>query len=125
MTTIGVIYAVSRSAGESCFKCIEKILINYGERDYSLIFYEKNLDKYKKFEHDLNKLAILLKESLDKLVDKGAEVIVIAANSVHRAFKHLKKMMKTEAKYNNIVLLNIVEETIKECKKKVYKNFVF
>lgn len=119
MTTIGVIYAISHSAGEVCSNLIKEKAISNNLANIRVVYHEQKSDIYKQATSDTHKIALLLKESLDHLVNiEGAEIIVIAANSVHRAYTELKNMIQSETYADKINLLNIMDETTAVCAKR-------
>ncbi len=116
MKKIGIVYAISQLAGELCKKNIEKI----GGYDSSeVLTHGCSAEKYKLATNDLNKIANLVLQSIDDLQKRGAKVVIIAANSIHRAFSIIDEGVKT--KYSDITLISIVNESVKECIKRNYK----
>ena len=83
MKKIGIVYAISHAAGELCKK---HIIENSTCCSEDILFHECPAESYKKAANDLQKIANLIIQSIELLEKQGAEVIIIAANSVHRAF---------------------------------------
>lgn len=114
MKKIGIVYAISHAAGEHIKKQIAEI-----NKQSVVVFHECAASDYKSAANDLQKIATLLLKSIDELHRQGAEIIIIAANSVHRAFNIV--LEQTKKQYPSIELISIIDATLEEILNKKYK----
>lgn len=113
MRKIGIVYAISRAAGEHCKK--QFVLMGYSSSE--IVTHEYPADAYKAAANDIQQISKLVCHSIDKLVIQGAEVIVVAANSVHCAFEAIDRYVR--CKYSTTQVISIIESAIR---KAVYLN---
>jgi aspartate/glutamate racemase len=114
MKTVGIVYAISHTAGRLCSDAVTRHAEFLG-KTLTLCHHENPPELYKAAAKDLSGIAILLKSSIDDLVIRQkATVIIIAANSVHRAFNELQDQLRTTEYFNEIDLLNIVDVAVAE-----------
>lgn len=116
MKKIGIVYAISQSAGELC----KKHILENSSSDVEIITHESLSSKYKAAANDLQKISSLLITSIDYLQKNGSETIIIAANSVHRAFDFVNQYVKEQYPY--IQLISIVDTVVSEVFRKNYRN---
>lgn len=116
MKKIGIVYAISQIAGEHCKKQIEDAQI---DTPFDIVMHECPATEYKLAADDLKKIAGLVLKSISDLQMRGARVIIIAANSVHRAFGIIDEYLRRF--FPHVNLLSIVDVTVKECIRQKYK----
>lgn len=119
MKTIGIVFAISKEAGELCKKKIEALAFLAGIDSINIITHENKAEKYNAAANNLGLIAELVLSSIKYLNEKGAEVVIISANSVHRAFSLIEHAASKQ--FPNVKLLSIVNETIDSCCKSKYK----
>ena len=114
---IGIV-GVSAEGASLCYKTIcseaSKLmgLNNHPEISLHNQSFHKILEPFNK--KDRKALAKIINNSIEKLASIGADFAIIPANSVHFAFKEIKKI-------SPIPVLSIIEIAAQECKKKNYK----
>jgi aspartate racemase len=114
MKKIGIVYAISRAAGEHC----RNLIISNGHSQHEIITHESLPIEYKAASNDIPQIAELIKHSVDDLARRDANVIIIAANSVHRAFDMVNEYVKNT--YPAIELLSIVDTAVNEIENQNY-----
>lgn len=114
--TIGIVYAISEIAGDACYERLSQICPN----DVHILTYKntqkEQLQTTKIIEDEAKKrqaIAEILYTSVSTLAEQGADIIIIAANSVHIAFNELT--IKVKQSYPHLHLLSIVDAVTQAC----------
>jgi len=115
MKKIGIVYAISRTAGEHCKNLVEE----NSYHSLEIITHECPADEYKASSNDIQGIGRLLQQSINDLATRGADTIIIAANSVHRAFDIVDEYVKKT--YPDVRLLSIIDTAVEEAMKQSYK----
>lgn len=115
MKKIGIVFAISRDAGEHC----KKLVRQYSPGQVEIVTHECPAEKYKAATYDLNQIANLVLESIQNLQQNGAGIIIIAANSVHRAFSIINERVKKASP--GITLISIIDASMEEIRNKQFK----
>jgi aspartate racemase len=116
--TIGIVYAISKEAGNACYNYLSKIVpgnisVIAFENPQVEIFSQAKLIPNK--SERIQAIAEALYSGVKTLISNGATVIIIAANSVHIAFDRLREMSVAEFPY--VEVLSIVDAVVDSCKK--------
>ncbi|MBY0544400.1 MAG: aspartate/glutamate racemase family protein [Gammaproteobacteria bacterium] len=114
--TIGIVYAISEIAGAACYDGIIKRL----PVDTNVLVYDdpqkeafRQANKIIDNNEKINVIVDTLYTGISTLAEKGVDIIIISANSVHIAFEQLQ--LKVNAVYPNVRLLSIIDAVLDAC----------
>lgn len=111
MKKIGIVYAISNSAGELCISTLLSKAETLKLSDFSIHTHEHPAQRYKGAS-DEELIELLFSSIYELVVNKDAEVIIISANSVHRVFSEIQD--KVYEKFPTVKMVSIVDATVED-----------
>lgn len=115
---IGIVYAISEAAGNTCQNLVCKMAPNNID---VIIFPDPQVEAFQHAktlqdkEEKINFVTKTLYRGIEKLAADGATMIILAANSVHIAFDNLSNLVAQN--FPHIQMLSIVDAATNDCKK--------
>ena len=116
MKYVGIVFAISRSAGEYLEQQIRTALES-GSIDCSILTDEQPSERYQQATN-LKEISNILFESIKIILKNIPEdekiTIILGANSVHAAFHNLKKLLKDSTLDTKINLISMIDATVEK-----------
>lgn len=124
-TAIGIVYAISHIAGETLKHSLTSILADRNLA-FPIVTHEQAKEHYVSAQNLLS-LARVMLVSIEEIVKQLPEVaeiyIVVAANSVHRAFPELKDLLANKPFANWVHLISMIDAQLSPANDINYKKF--